>query len=716
MSNIGIYFDPGNTAYKQIGDWQAQTFVVPAGTNYITKIRLKLRKVGSPGGNALCRIYTTSGNFPATNLGEATYLNSNVGGSGTYDWYEFTFAGNGVKVIPGTKYCVAFYSTSDTNNTCLWFASGSYWDGGSGSRISSGTWQDVSWDYSLDIDGQYISDVVAPTVTTASPATNILKTTATMSGNVTADGGATVTERGICYNTSTNPTIANSKVVTTGTIGSFSCSLAGLTAATTYHCRAYATNSIGTSYGAEVDLTTINDATVTTAVVGTSSLSTLLGGGEVTSSGGGTISERGLCYSSITANPTVQNDKKINALVTVSAWTDTITGLTPGTIYYIRAYVITNVGIYYGSVVIGTTSSAPNTSSPEIYATIDGNMNDGNIRYYTTADSENHYMVEQAGVLYIGDRNYLHQVESVEGVDVFSSFVVDIPKPYRVTSLAKSGTSILIGSKVNNNVNDACLFAWDGWSLSYNLDDNVKENGINSFIDCDNFLLASVGTNGNLYVYSDGKLKLYKTIPGEYSPTKTCIINPYAQANLMGLPLFGLSNINGNPTLQGIYSFGAKKADFPYVLNLEYPISQRDGNTLLLSGLQIGAIVTIGNDLFCSWMDGAGNVGIDKLDYDNKLESAFFETVLIAPDRSILGKFNKYEMCYKDLPIDTDIAISYKANHNPDWTSLKTVNDTDRHLIRSESMIEASTLRMRVDFEVDGNNAPELESLYIKLE
>lgn len=82
MSNIGIYFDPGNTAYKQIGNWQSMTFVVPAGTNYITKIRLKLRRVGSPGGNATCALFTASGNFPSTNLGEAYYPNGSVANSG----------------------------------------------------------------------------------------------------------------------------------------------------------------------------------------------------------------------------------------------------------------------------------------------------------------------------------------------------------------------------------------------------------------------------------------------------------------------------------------------------------------------------------------------------------------------------------------------------------------------------------------------------------
>ncbi len=94
-----------------------------------------------------------------------------------------------------------------------------------------------------------------PTVTTAS-ASAITSTSATSGGNVTGDGGATVTARGVCWNTSTNPTTANSKTTESGTTGSFTSSLTLLLPGTTYYVRAYATNSVGTSYGSVVSFTT----------------------------------------------------------------------------------------------------------------------------------------------------------------------------------------------------------------------------------------------------------------------------------------------------------------------------------------------------------------------------------------------------------------------------------------------------------------------------
>ncbi len=100
-----------------------------------------------------------------------------------------------------------------------------------------------------------------PTVTTTA-ASSITSSGAATGGNVTSDGGATVTERGVCYSTSQNPTTSNSKVTSGTGTGSYTCNLTGLTANTTYYVRAYAINSNGTSYGSQVSFTTLQ-ATVT---------------------------------------------------------------------------------------------------------------------------------------------------------------------------------------------------------------------------------------------------------------------------------------------------------------------------------------------------------------------------------------------------------------------------------------------------------------------
>lgn len=94
-----------------------------------------------------------------------------------------------------------------------------------------------------------------PTLTT-NPVTNVAITTATANGEVVSDGGNTITERGFVLSTSPSPTTSNTKFVVSGTTGSYSGSITGLTAGTTYYIRAYAITSFGTGYGLDESFVT----------------------------------------------------------------------------------------------------------------------------------------------------------------------------------------------------------------------------------------------------------------------------------------------------------------------------------------------------------------------------------------------------------------------------------------------------------------------------
>ena len=94
-----------------------------------------------------------------------------------------------------------------------------------------------------------------PTVTT-SDVSSVTSRSAFGGGNVTVDGGVSVTVRGVCWSNYANPTTSNDKTTDGTGIGSFTSEITGLSSKTTYHARAYATNSIGTGYGADLTFTT----------------------------------------------------------------------------------------------------------------------------------------------------------------------------------------------------------------------------------------------------------------------------------------------------------------------------------------------------------------------------------------------------------------------------------------------------------------------------
>ncbi|MHC1703313.1 MAG: hypothetical protein AB9846_05340 [Tenuifilaceae bacterium] len=187
------------------------------------------------------------------------------------------------------------------------------------------------------------------TITTTAIA-SITATTASSGGSIASDGGAAVTARGVCWSTSTSPTTALTTKTTDGSgTGSFTSSITGLTANMSYYVRAYATNSVETSYGNEVSFKTLDGvASLTTAAATSVTATTASSGGSITSDGGATVTARGICWST-SPNPTIALATKTTDGSGTGSFISSITGLIANTTYYIRAYAKNSVGTYYGN-------------------------------------------------------------------------------------------------------------------------------------------------------------------------------------------------------------------------------------------------------------------------------------------------------------------------------------------------------------------------------
>ncbi len=203
-----------------------------------------------------------------------------------------------------------------------------------------------------------ISSLSTTASLTTADTSNITQTTAICGGNIINNGGVNVTERGVCWSTSTNPTISNNKTSNGSSNGSFTSNLSNLLPNTTYYIRAYATNSAGTSYGNNVSFTTKGYLpTVTTDVVQGITKTEAIPNGTVVNAGSSSVTERGFCWSLTNPNPTIFNSKKTLGSGT-DAYNGMLTFLLPGTTYYICSYAINAHGISYGNVITFTTSPA----------------------------------------------------------------------------------------------------------------------------------------------------------------------------------------------------------------------------------------------------------------------------------------------------------------------------------------------------------------------
>jgi len=190
----------------------------------------------------------------------------------------------------------------------------------------------------------------APTIIT-STISNITLNSASSGGNITNDGGDAITARGIVWNTSTSPTTSLATKTTDGTgLGNFSSNLTNLIPSSSYFIRAYATNGIGTGYGNELSFSTgaIVIPTVSTTAITGITTNSAVSGGNITADGGGTITARGVVWST-SQNPTVSLTTKTIDKSGLAIFISNSTNLAQNTTYYIKAYATNSAGTAYGN-------------------------------------------------------------------------------------------------------------------------------------------------------------------------------------------------------------------------------------------------------------------------------------------------------------------------------------------------------------------------------
>jgi uncharacterized protein (TIGR02145 family) len=231
-------------------------------------------------------------------------------GTGTGIYYD-TLSG----LTPGAKYYVKAYATN---------------------RIGT----------SFGEETFFATQVNLPTVIT-SLVTEYTATTATIGGVVTDDGGFKVTLRGVYWGTDPDPRLKGTKLDLDTGKGEFNTTLTGLDRAKMYYVTAFATNIKGTACGNVISFSTVPEL----PLVGTSSLSNITAysakvGGNITSNGGAEITEKGV-YWGIAPEPLTTGTKLAMGSGSGS-FSEVLENLSPGTIYYVKAYATNSIGTSYG--------------------------------------------------------------------------------------------------------------------------------------------------------------------------------------------------------------------------------------------------------------------------------------------------------------------------------------------------------------------------------
>jgi phosphodiesterase/alkaline phosphatase D-like protein len=186
-----------------------------------------------------------------------------------------------------------------------------------------------------------------PVITTTA-VTNVTASGATSGGNVTSDGNADVMAKGVCWSTGQSPTISDSHTSDGKGTGAFISTITGLNPGTTYHMRAYATNSEGTGYGNFISFASLGSTALTSTLDATSITTTAatLNGLVNPNYLSTTVTfEYGLTTTYGTSVAAAQSPITGSSSTSVSV---NLTGLNSGATYHFRVKAVNSIGTTYG--------------------------------------------------------------------------------------------------------------------------------------------------------------------------------------------------------------------------------------------------------------------------------------------------------------------------------------------------------------------------------
>jgi hypothetical protein len=361
--------------------------------------------------------------------------------------------------------CLPAWTTN--NGQGAWNSPGAYVDGSvaerGGENWTCGTGQAFNCNstYPGQFGGVWINNVActsasAPSITNGTTA-NITCTSIDVNGNnVTSDGGASITERGVVYATTSNPTLSDSKITASGTTGSYDVTVSGLNINTLYYFRAYATNSVGTTYGNEVSSSTLNCATVVTGTSASVSCTAFtVNNNEVTAEGSSSVTERGIVYHT-SSNPTIANNK-VTSGSGLGTYNITVnSGLTGSTLYYVRAFATNTQGTTYGSEIQITTVPSVATTATVASTTAASNINCNSATSGGNITCDGGSTITERGVVYATSSNPTTANTKVIVAGTTGSFVANLTglsanTTYYVRAYAINGQGTSYATQVSFN-------------------------------------------------------------------------------------------------------------------------------------------------------------------------------------------------------------------------------------------------------------------------
>lgn len=322
----------------------------------------------------------------------------------------------------------------------------------------------------------------------------------------------------------------------------------------------------------------------------------------------------------------------------------------------------------------------------------------------TNLTSAIHTMKQVNGTLQICNGNVMAMV----GYDLsYTNLSLQLIPGHIARTVIERGLDAIIGAARLDAQDKSMLFSWDQIALNYNAKKLIPVKTLNALIDTDK-PLAQVGDNGAIY-YAD----FLNVLPITYF-TGGGKVNPGGVENDQGLALFGVFGNGAGNT--GIWSFGKKRNNDLYALNLEYPFTCSE----------IGTVKKMSTDLFVTY-NNSGTFGIKKVDLTAKATATYGGLDLEVPAKYIKGDqelptFTEIKIITAPLPASTSVQVKRKINKTGSFNSaeLEGGGTAFNTATGTEALFKVGDMGRIIEPQViltpSGNNSPEVYSIEVFFE
>ena len=275
------------------------------------------------------------------------------------------------------------------------------------------------------------------------------------------------------------------------------------------------------------------------------------------------------------------------------------------------------------------------------------------------------------GYIYVGHGNKLLQTDGT----TTTVTKLTLPVGLNIRCLEVIDEYLVMGTWRGTSITgneEGYLFLWDGTADNFNYFVKTEDGGVNAILNSRNRLISVLGSSGFIYVNYNPFSKLHqlsKLVIGKYVEVLPGAITSWKGQAIIG---FG-GNTDSTDIYHGAYQWGSKSDKYPEVLNYAWPIST---GTQTGTGVRIGALRGVGNNLFMAWKDGS-SYGVDKIaNSASPFSSATMESLIFDDQRNgenkkaVIIKVNHFALVSGE-----SIQIGYKTDRASSYTT-GTANST----------------------------------------